>query len=193
MKSKFWVYGRLLLIAASLCLTAYNLWDEKRAGDSAEELLLQYQVLKFEIQDLELEEAEASDSEMADVEIDSRRYVGILEIPSLGIILPVMKEWSYAALKEAPCRYQGSVSQDDMIVAGHNYRFHFGGLHKLKAGDGVIFTDVEDNRFEYQITEVVRLEGSDVEKMESGNWDLTLFTCTTDGQNRVTVRCRRAE
>ena len=47
MKSKFWVYGRLLLIAASLCLTAYNLWDEKRAGDSAEELLLQYQVLKF--------------------------------------------------------------------------------------------------------------------------------------------------
>ena len=57
MKSKFWVYGRLLLIAASLCLTAYNLWDEKRAGDSAEELLLQYQVLKFEIQDLELEEA----------------------------------------------------------------------------------------------------------------------------------------
>jgi sortase A len=25
--------------------------------------------------------------------------------------------------------------------------------------------------------------------MESGDWDLTLFTCTTGGQSRITVRC----
>ena len=191
MKNKFWLYGGLLLIAAALCLTVYNLWDEKRAGDSAEELLQQYQALKSGTPDSEPEEAEASDSEVADIAADSRKYAGVLEIPSLGIILPVMEEWSYEGLKEAPCRYQGSAAQDDMIIAGHNYRFHFGGLHKLEADDEVVFTDAEDHRFEYQVTEMVRLEGGDVEKMESGNWDLTLFTCTTDGQNRVTVRCKR--
>ena len=31
----------------------------------------------------------------------------------------------------------------------------------------------------------------DVEKMTSGDWDLTLFTCTYGGKSRVTVRCQR--
>lgn len=191
MKNKIWIIGGLLLIAAALCLTLYNFWDEKRAGDSAEKLLWQYQELQSQVINLEPEESD--DSGMPALEIDDSLYIGILEIPSLGIVLPVMKEWSYAGLKQAPCRYQGSVSQDDMIIAGHNYRFHFGGLHKLVTGDEVVFTDVEDNRFEYQVAEVTCLEGSDVEEMEAGEWDLTLFTCTTDGQNRVTVRCTRVE
>ncbi len=191
MKNKIWICGGLLLIAAALCLTLYNFWDEKRAGDSAEKLLLQYQELQSGDSDSELEDS--SDSEMPALKIDDSLYIGVLEIPPLGITLPVMKEWSYAGLKEAPCRYQGSVSQNDMIIAGHNYRFHFGGLHELKAGDAVIFTDVEDNQFAYQVAEVICLEGSDAEKMEAGDWDLTLFTCTTDGKNRVTVRCIRVE
>jgi sortase A len=28
-----------------------------------------------------------------------------------------------------------------------------------------------------------------VEEMTSGDWDMTLFTCTVGGQSRVTVRC----
>lgn len=190
-KSKVWICGGLLLIAAALCLTLYNFWDEKRAGDSAEKLLLQYQELQVKTSDSELEDS--GDLKMPALEIDGSLYIGVLEIPSLGVTLPVMKEWSYAGLKQAPCRYQGSAFQEDMIIAGHNYRFHFGGLHNLKAGNEVVFTDVEDNRYEYQVTEVVCLEGSDVEGMEAGEWDLTLFTCTTDGQSRVTVRCTSVE
>ena len=33
----------------------------------------------------------------------------------------------------------------------------------------------------------------DVEAMESGDWALTLFTCTIGGKTRVTVRCVPAE
>lgn len=32
-----------------------------------------------------------------------------------------------------------------------------------------------------------------VEEMESGDWDLSLFTCTLGGSYRVTVRCERTE
>ena len=32
------------------------------------------------------------------------------------------------------------------------------------------------------------LNPTDIEGMESGNWDLTLFTCTVGGQSRVTIR-----
>lgn len=191
MKNKFWIYGGLLLIAAALCLTAYNLWDEKRAGDSAEELLLQYEKLQSASSGLKPEISQ--DSEIPAVEIDSNLYIGVLEIPSLDISLPVMEEWSYARLKIAPCRYKGSVFQDNMIIAAHNYRFHFGWLHKLETGHEVVFTDAEDNRFTYQVAEVIRLGGNEVEEMESGEWDLTLFTCTADGQRRVAARCIRVE
>lgn len=191
MKNKFWFCGGLLLIAAALCFTVYNLWDEKRAKDSAEELLLQYQELQSASLDLEPETSQ--DSEMPAVEIDNNLYIGVLEIPFLGISLPVMEEWSYDGLKIAPCRYMGSAFQDNMIIAGHNYRFHFGGLRKLETGAEVIFTDTGDNRFEYQVTEVTYIDGSDVEGMEAGEWDLTLFTCTLDSQRRVVVRCSRVD
>ena len=35
--------------------------------------------------------------------------------------------------------------------------------------------------------------GYDIEKMEAGDWDLTLFTCTNKGKARAAVRCREIE
>lgn len=32
----------------------------------------------------------------------------------------------------------------------------------------------------------------DVDKMTSGGWSLTLFTCTVGGQSRIAVRCEYA-
>lgn len=52
-------------------------------------------------------------------------YIGYLSIPSIGLALPVMKQWSYAGLKIAPGRYSGSLYTDDLVIAGHNYNRHF--------------------------------------------------------------------
>ena len=40
----------------------------------------------------------------------------------------------------------------------------------------------------YKMVERETLNPTDIEGMESGNWDLTLFTCTVGGQSRVTIR-----
>jgi len=40
---------------------------------------------------------------------------------------------------------------------------------------------------------VETLQPTAVEEMCSGDWDLTLFTCTLGGKFRVTVRCDRVE
>ena len=37
------------------------------------------------------------------------------------------------------------------------------------------------------------LEPTDEEAMTTGDWDLTLFTCTPGGQTRVTVRFQRVD
>lgn len=210
MKSKFLIGGGVLLLAASLCLTIYNFNEDKQAGESVEEILRQYKVLcsSPEGKDAGSEEAGEgedagiseeqiysgdSEEEMPAVAVNEALYIGLLEIPALKLTLPIMGEWSYAELKNSPCRYKGSVYKDNMIIAGHNYKNHFGGLSELKEDDEIIFTDVEGEQFEYRVKEVTSVDGGDVEEMETGDWDLTLFTCTLDGQNRVTVRCSRRE
>ncbi len=129
---------------------------------------------------------------MPAVEIDGHGYIGTLEIPALELTLPVMDRWSYPNLKLAPCRYKGSAYLDGLIVAGHNYRTHFGRLDQLRTGAEVCFTDVEGNLFLYTVAQLEELAPTAVEEMESGGWDLTLFTCTPGGKARLAVRCARA-
>ena len=197
-KGTWLMTGGLLLIAAALFLTCFNLWDERRATNSAGEALRELEAVRPE-------EAEATEPgeaeipaylldpgrEMPAVEVDGGRYIGVLEVPSLGLELPVMETWSYPNLRVAPCRYSGSAYQDDMIVAAHNYKTPFGQLKELRPGDEVRFTDTEGNVFRYAVAELETLGKYDVEEMTSGDWDLTLFTCTYGGQSRVTVRCLR--
>lgn len=192
-KGTIWMSLGLILMIAAFALTAYNIWDEARAGEESSEVI---EELTEKIKESEEESADGAlymeypDMEMSTVLIGSERYVGILEIPMLGIKLPVMDSWSYANLKKAPCRYEGSVYSKDMIIAGHNYRSHFGTLKRLVQGDMVLFTDADGNQFTYEVVEVEVVAGTAAEEMKSGDWDLTLFTCTYDGRSRTTIRLK---
>ena len=197
-KGAFCMAAGFLLVLAALLLTGYNVWDEGRAGDAADAT---FQALKFQTEEgrEELPEYILPDYlvdprfEMPTVEIDGYDYIGYLDIPSLELSLPVMSEWSYPQLKIAPCRYAGSVYLDDMILAAHNYDRHFGRLKNLEGGELVRFTDVAGNVFDFSVTELELLWPEQTEEMLSGEWDLTLFTCTLGGRQRVTVRCDRIE
>ena len=197
-KGAFCMAAGFLLVLAALLLTGYNVWDEGRAGAAADAT---FQALKFQTEEdrEELPEYILPDYlvdprfEMPTVEIDGYDYIGYLDIPSLELSLPVMSEWSYPQLKIAPCRYAGSVYLDDMILAAHNYDRHFGRLKNLEGGELVRFTDVDGNVFDFSVTELELLWPEQTEEMLSGEWDLTLFTCTLGGRQRVTVRCDRIE
>ena len=200
----------LLLLAAALFLTMYNLWSDAKARVSADTVLEQ---LTPELEDVEegdvslpaipsgdsMEEANIPDyilnpeMDMPKKKIDGQQYIGVLRIPALSLELPVISEWSYPNLKIAPCRYAGSVYLDNMVVAAHNYYSHFGYLKNLSQGDEVIFTDMTGNVFRYEVVEIETLSPFAVDEMTSGDWDLTLFTCTVGGATRVTVRCERID
>ena len=70
---------------------------------------------------------------------------------------------------------------------------HSGDSTVLKPGDSVIFKDAAGNVFSYAVKETEVLAPTDIEGMVSGDWDLTMFTCTIGGKSRVTVRCERLE
>lgn len=197
----------LLLLAAALLLVGYNLVDEYRAGQTANHVLeaLQQQMPEPISDDLRttensiLEQTELPDyvlnpdMEMPTQEMEGNDYIGVLEISSLELSLPVMNEWSYPRLKLAPCRYSGSAYTGNLVIAAHNYRTHFGPIKNLTVGAQVTFTDVKGRRFSYEVSAVETIEATSVEDAVSNAWDLTLITCTPGGQARVAVRCLRAD
>lgn len=184
----------LLLTAAAFSLTGYNLWGEYQAERNADQALVQVAEAMPETEPegeygMQEAESESEKMEMPEKVIDGQIYIGVVEIPTLSLRLPVIRDWSDERLKIAPCRYVGSVYTGDLIISGHSYKKHFRYIRKLVEGDPVIFTDMDGNRFVYQVsgTEVIAPDG--VEQMVAGEWDLTLFTCTYNGSSRHTVRC----
>ena len=197
----------LLLLLAALLLTAYNLWRDAMASTSVDFVLEHLTPALSSRQAAlpalpsgdDLEEAFIPDyvlnPEMAMPEetIDGRNYIGVLDIPALELSLPIISEWSYDALQIAPCRYSGSAYLDNLVIAGHNYRSHFASLPQLQPGDSVTFTDMDGNVFSYEVSSLETLSPYAVSDMTSGDWDLTLFTCTVGGQSRLAIRCDQAE
>ncbi len=98
-----------------------------------------------------------------------------------------MDTWDAQRLRRAPCRYYGSAETHDLVIAAHNYRSSFGQCRNLQIGDEICFTDAAGIVHKYLIGEIV--EPTAVEYMISSDWDLSLYTCTYSGAQRLTVRC----
>lgn len=188
------VIGILLLIGA-LSLYLYNQHDANRAAIAsaeAEEKLSDAMLSAASSEyDLSVEEDDNGDAySVVSLDVDGDSYIGVLSIPSYGLELPVLSEWSYAGLKNSPARYTGSASAGNLVICAHNYERHFGNIKNLSVGSEITFTDVTGNVYEYEVAEVLTLQPTAISEMITGDWDLTLFTCTKSGQARVTVRCK---
>lgn len=195
----------LLLVAAALLITVQNLWESRQAENNALELVDRLDDIISSLYSENVEETFFTgevmleemipdyilnpDMEMPTESIDGNEYIGILGIGSLGLRLPVMSGWSYLKLKTAPCRYAGSVYTGNLVIAAHNYTSHFGKLKNLHIGDEITFTDMDGNCFCYEVLELEILMSTAIDEMISGDWDMTLFTCSIGGKNRVAARC----
>lgn len=166
-RGKAFIIIGLILVILSGALYYANLSEDKKAEEASAELL----------------------QEMSSDKTEDANVCGTLTIGKLDIMLPVLAQWSEYGLTQAPCRYTGSAQTCDMIIAGHNYNSHFGRLKELSYGDTVEFTDSIGKRYIYYVKEITTLDGTAVSDMKAGEWDLTLFTCTKGGKQRVTIRC----
>lgn len=182
-----------VLIFAALSLFLWNRQQDRQAGELAEEVLPRIEEQIEENNSGETASVDPYSQEMPETEIDGNSYIGYLSIPSLGLELPVMSEWSYPRLRTAPCRYSGSTKTGDLVIAAHNYSRHFGQIKNLKPGDEVSFTDLDGVVMDYRVAEVDTLNPTDVEEMTDSGYALTLFTCTYGGRSRVTVRCNACD
>ncbi len=191
-------------LLASIFLSVNNRIEDNQAKNASADILESIEEIAEETKEEKQEELSQNESmdnaqneiysplmEMTSVSIDQTAYIGTIKIPVLQLELPVSSEWNYTQLRMTPCRYAGSIYLDNLVLCGHNYSSHFGNLNSLSQGDFVQFIDINGEVINYSVIEIEKLQSTDGSKMTEGDWDLTLFTCTLDGQERVTVRCKR--
>ena len=200
--------GILCIVLGVVCLLSavgfvlYNRQEEHAAAVASDDLLENIQILIDNNSDSDAEKPQkqepvATDDtpvaiipEMATVTVDGYDCIGILKIPVLELELPILADWSYAKLKKAPCHYYGTYYEPDFVIAGHNYKTHFGKLSQLQEGDLVIFTDTTGAEYYYAVVLLETMPKEATLAMITSGFDLSLYTCTPGGANRVTVRCK---
>ena len=161
-------------ITISFCLFIYYDYEDNIAGKKAN-------IITQELTE-EIEKEGA---------INNLEYIGIIKIPSLNLELPVMDNWSYENMKKAPVRYYGSFDTNDLVICAHSYKNFFRYIKNLKKGDVLIFINNNGDSYLYEVKTVEVLDAEDIKKMIESEFDLTLFTCTSDSQDRITVRLNR--
>ena len=186
------VIGTLLIVAAFV-QTSCNFVSDFAAGKTAEQAVREMtQAISQTGNNEAVTESSMTAVEAAStprITVDGVSYIGILNIPSLGLELPVAADWSYDLLQKSVCVYAGSMAADNFVVCGHSYRSHFGSLQQLGNGDLVTITDAGGTIREYQVEGIETLAPEAVEEMVSSGYDLTLFTCTFGGGSRIAARC----
>lgn len=193
-------YGLILIgiacLLASACFLAFNLWLDFHGGQASAAIVEAAPLQLREAISAPLKEPEELPARPDDdwplpvVEVDGEACVGLLSIPAIDLTLPVLADFNQVGQRIAPGVYVGSPYRGDLILAGHNFRTHFGRLPELPLGAEAAFVDAAGNRFRYELVDFTVLGPYDVRELKGGSadWDLTLFTCTFDAINRYTCR-----
>ena len=195
----FCILMGICCLLAAVGFIVYNRVEEKSAANAAESMLqnvqeqLEHSSEENVVNPAEPEEKEELPKEMITTKVDGYDCIGVLSIPVLELELPVLTDWSYEKLKVAPCIYYGTYFEKDFVIAAHNYQSHFGRLSELRPDDLILFTDVSGEVHCYEVVLLETLPGNATEEMITSGFDLSLYTCTTGGGSRVTVRCRTME
>lgn len=174
--------GALLLLAGAL-LAGQNLLTERRAARQTADLLAAVETRIAAPADLPA--PEVTRDPWAGYEV-----IGVVGLPDLGLSLPVLADYTQDLLAVAPCRYTDDLALEpgQLVVAGHNYRTHFGRLGELAPGSRITWQNLDGVTYTYTVTEVTEIDAGDREALEQGDWDLTLFTCDVTRTRRILVR-----
>lgn len=192
------IFALLLLICASVLLY-YNSSESNRVEkDSIETVTELENILEQQTNDQNTAEANNDEdnnninsiiANRTSLNIKGQEYIGIVYIPILNnLALPVIDECTESNLKISICKYAGSIQEGNFVIAGHNYKSSFGKLSSLAVGNIAYFKDIKGVVYKYHCKSIETLSPKSVEEMITGDWDMTLFTCTYNGANRVAYR-----
>lgn len=182
--SKILIISGLLFIFGAIFIIGYTAYIDYVSVKNTNEVL---DIMKEKIEEKTIEEIDVAD-DIPVIKVEDKNYIGILEVPTLEITLPIMNEWNNTNSKLSPCRYVGDYNTN-IFIGGHNSSSQFSKIKNIKVGTKVYFLDNYGNRHEYEVKEIEIVDQYDLDKLLDTEYRLTLFTCTTNNKARVVVRC----
>ena len=183
-RKAFIISGSCLLATATIFLLAWQ-WNtcafEKKANayvDVIRELISEPQGAIPE---------ERRDNTMATLSVEGTDFVGLLELPRYGSVLPVCDDWGDPS--KCPCRFSGSVYDRTIQIGGTSQKGQYDFYRDISVGDDVFFIDMEGNRFSYTVTDICYEKNADQSTLQRKAASLTLFIKNVYAFEYIIVYC----
>lgn len=186
--SKAMLFMGVTCIVIAALIVIINLNAQKKANENSKKILKEAR--KIIPTALDNASQISKSNKTIPIMINGEKYIGILNIPEIGVELPVSNIFSYDMLAIVPCLYNEMPGNNGFAIAAHNFPSHFGKINMLHKESKITFTDAEGYVYEYVVEKVEIVKDTDVKLITSKKYDLTLFTCTFDGKKRIAVRCK---
>ena len=179
------VAAGIVLLAAALVTLAIWRWQIDFSEKQAARYVQTLQTLLPAPQDAVPEERR--DNTMAVLAVDGADFVGIIEMPRYGSVLPIGADWEQAA--KYPCRFDGSVYNGTMQIGATTQKGQYDFYRELSLGDTVVCTDMEGNRYTFRITALRYVEHIDSAALGCEEAALVLFIKNIYAFEYLTVFC----
>ena len=162
--------GICLLVVAAVALAFWQ-WRIYSAQQNAANYVQTIGALIPQPQGAVLEER--LDNTMPILQVDGANFVGILEMPKFASSLPVCSLWD--DVSKYPCRLRGSVYDRTIQIGATSQKGQYDFYREISVGDAVFFTDMEGNRFSYEITDIRYESHADQAALHREDAALVLF------------------
>lgn len=180
------ILGVLLLILC-LVISVTMIYKERQAREETPMIVETINSCLPERYSISIEDY--AGNEMPALEIDGNDYVCLIEITSFGIELPVARNWKSNDLTKSPCRFWGSIYNNDLIIGGKNQIGQFEFCEKLDIGEKISITDMRGAQFTFVVQKIERSSDVSFDSLSEGEYSLSLFTKDRYDENYIIVRC----
>ena len=162
--------GSLLLISAMTMLVCWQ-WGISASQKKAQSYLESIRALIPEPQGAVLEEK--LDNEMPALSLDGKDFIGIIEMPSHNLSLPVCAEWGNES--KYPCKFSGSIYDKSLQIGATSQKGQYDFYREISVGDAVLYTDMSGKRYSFTVTDLKYRKHADQSALTEKPSDLTLF------------------
>ncbi len=180
------ILGAAMILSAAGMLVASRISAARAKVDSAQ-ILGQVQALIPPAVDYVPEER--GNNAMASLQIDGVNVAAVLEIPQYGRTLPVASGWDTDRVSSMPCRFAGSIYDSSLIIGAVDSQDQIPFTGQLEVGVQIILTDTEGGRYSYRIAAIQHAKHATLEKLQQGDYALTIFVKDSKTAEYLLIRC----
>lgn len=127
--------------------------------------------------------------EMPALEIEGSDYVALIEIPNFNVELPVQRDWENKDLAKSPCRFWGSIYNNDLIIGGKYQEGQFSFCQQLDIDDRINIIDMRGAQYNFTVQKIERSNDVSFVTLSEGEYPLSLFVKEKYDSKYIIVRC----